>query len=849
MGKFLGNPGEKTYVRGVTYGTFQPRHDGSEYPEPAVVERDFSAMSAAGVNAVRTYTAPPRWLLDAASDAGLRVMVGLGAERYVGYLNDGRRAHGMMARVRDIVRSCAGHPAVLSYVIGNEIPASVVRWHGRRRIEHYLSRWSQAVKDEDAVTPVTYANFPSTEYLQLDFVDLLCFNVFLEAPSHLEAYLKRLQNIAGDRPLVIGELGLDSRRHGEEEQARSLHTMVTTAFEAGCAGVFVYAWTDEWHTAAGEVLDWDFGLTRRDRSPKPSLSAVSTAFKGPLPIGGAKPRVSVVVCSYQGRTRIDECLQGISRLEYPKFETIVVDDGSTDGTAEIARRYPVRVITTEHRGLGHARNVGLAAAAGDIVAYIDDDAFPDSNWLDYLVNTFQSSDHAAVGGPNIAPTDGSLFARCVENSPGNPTHILLSDDEAEHIPGCNMAFRKSHLQDVGGFDERFVAAGDDVDMCWRVMDRGWTIGFSPAAMVWHRPRSTLRTYWRQQVGYGRAEGVLERRWPEKYNAAGQASWGGRLYGSSVRPVFGGKGRIYQGVWGQASFQSIYESRRGSGSLPLTPEWYIMIATVAVLFGMSPLWRPLAAAGVVLAVAVGASLLQAVATASRTRLDLARRSRGRRLLARCIVALLHLLQPLARLWGHLRSGLTPWRQGKADSVALPFTRTWFWSEHWKSPEGWVQSMEDRLIANGSAVVRGKEFDRFDLVVSGGASGSVRLITSVEEHGGGHQLIRIRLWPHWSPLVLWGVALGGMLAAAAALDSAGVAATLLGLTALGMAARALLDCAGAAAATRRAVGQAMAGETSLPEVTSGDALTWAGVRWLDKLIPWNLRRRVQQKAESM
>jgi hypothetical protein len=162
---------------------------------------------------------------------------------------------------------------------------------------------------------------------------------------------------------------------------------------------------------------------------------------------------------------------------------------------------------------------------------------------------------------------------------------------------------------------------------------------------------------------------------------------------------------------------------------------------------------------------------------------------------------------------------------------------------------VQSIEDRLIASGSAVVRGKEFDRFDLVVSGGASGAVRLLTAVEEHGGGHQLIRIRLWPHWSPLVLSGVALGVVLAAAAALDSAGVAATLLGLTALGMAARAVLDCAGAAAATRRAVGQVMAGETSLPEVTSGDALIWAGVRWLDKLIPWNLRRRVQQKAGSM
>jgi GT2 family glycosyltransferase len=718
-----------------------------------------------------------------------------------------------MDKVRDTVRTLVGHPAVLGYVIGNEIPASVVRWHGRRRIEHYLTRWWQTIKDEDLLTPVTYANFPSTEYLQLDFLDFVCFNVFLESPSRLEAYLKRLHNIAGDRPLIVGEVGLDSRRHGEEEQARALQAMVTTAFEAGCAGVFVYAWTDEWHTAAGEILDWDFGLTRRDRSPKRSLAAVRTAFQGPLPVNGAKPPVSVVVCSYQGSGRIGECLEGLGRLKYPDFETIVVDDGSTDGTAEIANRYPVRVITTDHRGLSHARNVGLGAASGDIVAYIDDDAFPDLNWLDYLVKTFQSSDHAAGGGPNIAPRDSSFFARCVEKSPGNPTHVLLTDDEAEHIPGCNMAFRRSRLEEIGGFDERFIAAGDDVDVCWRMLGQGWTIGFSPAAMVWHRPRDTLRTYWRQQVGYGRAEGVLERKWPEKYNAAGQTSWGGQLYRSAIRPLFGGKGRIYHGVWGQAPFQSIYESRHGSGTLPLTPEWYLLVAALAVLFAMSVLWRPLAVVGIALAVMVGGSAFQAVAAASRTRLDLAQESKGRRLLARCLIALLHLLQPLARLWGHIRSGLTPWRREKDHGRTLPITyRTWFWTEEWQSPEKWVTSIEESLKANGSTVFRGGDFDRFDLVVPGGVSGAVRLLTAVEEHGAGQQLIRIRLWPFWSPISRWVVTLGAGLAVAAASGSAWVAATLLGLIALGVAARALLDCAGAAATARRAVSQIMADKPS-------------------------------------
>ena len=118
--------------------------------------------------------------------------------------------------MREGVRACAGHPAVLAYAVGNEIPASIVRWHGRRRVERFLERLYRAAKSEDPDALVTYVNYPSTEYLHLPFVDLLCFNVFLEAEEKLEAYLARLQHLAGDRPLLITELGLDSRRHGED---------------------------------------------------------------------------------------------------------------------------------------------------------------------------------------------------------------------------------------------------------------------------------------------------------------------------------------------------------------------------------------------------------------------------------------------------------------------------------------------------------------------------------------------------------------------------------------------------------------------------------------------------------
>ena len=176
---FLGN--QKLYVRGVTYGTFAGSNGTGGFPSPERVGRDFAEMERNGVNAVRTYTTPPRWLLDLASEHGIRVMVGLPWEEHVTFLDDRARARSIVEKMREGVRACAGHPAVLCFTVGNEIPSSIVRWHGRRRIEQFIERLYDAAKDEDPDALVTYVNYPSTEYLQLPFIDLVCFNVFQAA--------------------------------------------------------------------------------------------------------------------------------------------------------------------------------------------------------------------------------------------------------------------------------------------------------------------------------------------------------------------------------------------------------------------------------------------------------------------------------------------------------------------------------------------------------------------------------------------------------------------------------------------------------------------------------------------
>jgi O-antigen biosynthesis protein len=805
-GKFLFAGEHKLYLRGVTYGTFAPDPEWGDYPGPHRVEQDFAAMAAAGINSVRVYTVPPRWLLDLASLYGLRVMVGLPWEQHVAFLDDRARQASIEQRVREGVRACAGHPAVLAYVVGNEIPASIVRWHGARRVERFLERLYDACKQEDPDALVTYVNFPSTEYLDVAFADFFCFNVYLEARDRLESYIARLQNLAGEKPLVMAEIGLDSRRNGIDVQAGTLEWQVDTVFAGGCSGAFLFAWTDEWHRGGFEVEDWDFGLVDRRRRPKPALDAVRRAYsRVPLPLGGRWPRVSVVVCTFNGERTIEETLTGIERLHYPDYEVIVVDDGSTDRTAEIAARHDVQLISTHNRGLSAARNTGAEAAGGEIVAFCDDDAWPDRDWLLYAVHELRSGDHAGVGGPNLPPPDDGPIAQCIANAPGGPLHVLVSDRVAEHVPGCNSLYLCSAFFEVGGFDPSYRTAGDDVDFCWRLQEHGYTIGFSPAATVWHHRRNSVRTYWRQQRGYGRAEALLERKWPQRYNCLGHLTWGGRLYGRGLTHPLNTRRRIRHGTWGAALFQSVYEPAAGNlTGLLLMPEWYLLMLVVAAASLGALAWSPLVFAVPLVAVALGASVATAVVSAARASFEGVPVSLSRRCARFALTAALYLMQPAARLAGRLGYGLTPWRRRSAAGMNLPSPRTHeLWSETWQSAHERLEALESRIRAAGATARRGGDFDRWDLEIRAGLLGGGRLRMAIEEHGAGTQLIRVRAWPRWyavGRVLTLCLILGAIAAFTLGAVTPGAALTVLALIVLVLAAQ---ECAAAAATVRTAV----------------------------------------------
>ena len=807
-GKFLFAADKKLYVRGVAYGPFRPEPDGSEYHRLQIVDRDFLQMEQNGINAVRTYTVPPAWFLDLAARHNLRVLVGLPWEQHVTFLADVRRARDIEQRVKDRIRACASHPAILGYTIGNEIPAAIVRWYGHRRIERFLERLYWTAKNADPEALVTYVNYPSTEYLELPFLDFFAFNVYLESQEKLQRYLARLQNMTGDRPLVLAELGLDSLRNGEAAQARVLDWQTRVAFAAGCAGLFLFSWTDEWHRGGHDITDWQFGLTTIARKPKPALSAVQQAFQGvPYPGQTAWPLISVIVCTYNGSRTLRDCLGGLERLKYPALEIIVVDDGSKDNTAALAAEYKVRLIRIANGGLSNARNVGWQAARGQIVAYLDDDASPDPDWLFYLASTFMATACAGVGGPNLAwPHDG-FIAQCVDHAPGNPTHVLLTDSEAEHLPGCNMAFRKACLAQVGGFDAQFRIAGDDVDLCWRLQQQGMTLGFHPAAMVWHHRRGKIREYWKQQVNYGKAEAMLERKWPEKYNAVGHATWNGRLYSKGFFSLLTwSQRRIYHGTWGSALFQSVYSTAPGTfASILMLPEWYLVIFLFALIWSCGLLYPPLRLARIPFAVAFIPPLIHAVMSGAQAFFRIVPRSRWSRFKLATVTALLHFLQPAARLWGRLCYGLTPWRRRGSGNLVVPWPGTVnLWSENeWLSSEQRLAAFETALRSAGAAVARGGEYDRWDLEVRGGLLGTARLLMVIEEHGAGKQYIRMRFWPMAKPWIFLVACLFAGLAMRAALDLEWNAWALLNVPAIFLVGRTLYESACAMAALRQVV----------------------------------------------
>jgi GT2 family glycosyltransferase len=212
------------------------------------------------------------------------------------------------------------------------------------------------------------------------------------------------------------------------------------------------------------------------------------------------PKISLYIPCYNVERFIVRCLEGVMTQTRPPDEILIIDDGSRDGTLELVRRFPVRIVKHEtNGGLAKARNTGLREATNELVASLDADCIPDPHWLETLVAEMSSPDIASVGGRLVESVLDSVADRW------RKAHMSQEwgDERIENPPfmfGNNTLVLKSVVIQAGWYDESMRTNGEDADLSRRLTALGYRLVYQPKAMVRHLRQDTVRsildTYWR-----------------------------------------------------------------------------------------------------------------------------------------------------------------------------------------------------------------------------------------------------------------------------------------------------------------------------------------------------------------
>jgi cellulose synthase/poly-beta-1,6-N-acetylglucosamine synthase-like glycosyltransferase len=225
------------------------------------------------------------------------------------------------------------------------------------------------------------------------------------------------------------------------------------------------------------------------------------------------PFVSVVVGIRNEERFIEECIESLLRLDYPQdlYEIIIVDGMSTDKTRDLVQKYPVLLLLNKKKNVAAARNLGVENAIGDLVAFTDGDCKVDPQWLKILVREMQNAPGGVVcvGGPNLIFDSDPVFGRVVgyaqETFLGSGGSAQSKNSTKKHyvssLPNCNAMYKKSAIQEVGYFDERFLI-GQDGDLNYRIGKKGHKFLYIPDAQVLHHRKGTLKSFSVRMFKYG-----------------------------------------------------------------------------------------------------------------------------------------------------------------------------------------------------------------------------------------------------------------------------------------------------------------------------------------------------------
>lgn len=232
------------------------------------------------------------------------------------------------------------------------------------------------------------------------------------------------------------------------------------------------------------------------------------------------PLISIVIACPNNSWMLEECLSALTRQTYHEFEVIVLPDGDIDKT--FSYNYPISVVPTGKVRPAEKRNIGISCAKGDIVAFIDDDAYPDSRWLENAVKYFGEPTIGALGGPGVTPPGDDFWAMCggrvYENIfvSGNYRYRYLGGRvrrDIDDYPSCNLFVRKNVLDAIGGYRTDFWP-GEDTLLCEDIVGKTKKrIVYDPWTLVYHHRRPLFAAHLRQLGRYGFHRGYFVKRFP------------------------------------------------------------------------------------------------------------------------------------------------------------------------------------------------------------------------------------------------------------------------------------------------------------------------------------------------
>jgi mycofactocin system glycosyltransferase len=249
------------------------------------------------------------------------------------------------------------------------------------------------------------------------------------------------------------------------------------------------------------------------------------------------PPISIII-PVKNRPDIRDCLNSLELLDYPKdkIEVIVVDDGSTDSTAQVIQTFKIKAIHLTHTiGASACRNLAVKEAKGELIGFIDGDCVAHPHWLRELFPHFEDRAIGIVGGYVSNFYSHSLLDRYEDaKSPLNMGPNSVRTDGAKpsnfYVPSCNLIVRKKAFLEAGGFQED-LNVGEDVDLCWRVRKLGYHLLYLPQGEVKHKHRKDLRHMLARRYDYGTSEAILYLRHKDKRKMLYVPAWYSVFYGS------------------------------------------------------------------------------------------------------------------------------------------------------------------------------------------------------------------------------------------------------------------------------------------------------------------------------